>query len=136
MDKQERLEFNENQVLLWRDQLPSKQVARAYVRGIIVEVLEDRQNHVHFSVDFDKDLTTPDDRIEIIYNTKFGALPDYRVGDELIACGDFVVDPYSPLKAVIHWLHMSPKITSHEHGFLAINGIITGLINPKKDQQK
>lgn len=131
MDKKERLEYNENRLLLYRDEMEAKFLARAFVKGIIVGIMEDRQKHVHFEVDLDEDLSTQNDRIEVIYNTKFGELPDNRPGDELIACGDFIVDPYSPFKAVIHWLHISPKKNNHDHGFLAINGQVTGLVDSK-----
>lgn len=135
MDKKDRLEFNENKVLIWRDHLEKKETARAFVKGIIVRIMEDRQKHVHFEVDFDKDLSTKDDRIEVIYNTKFGPLPENRPGDEIIACGDFVADPYSPFKGVVHWLHMSPKKSAHDDGYLAINGVVTGLVNPKPEKK-
>jgi hypothetical protein len=133
MDKTTRMEFNESQVLVLRDLPEYKLTARAFVEGILVRVMEDRQRHIHFEVDLDADLVTTDDRVEVIYNTKFGPVPDHRPGDQIIACGDFVVDPYSPLRGVIHWLHMSPKLKTHDHGFLIINGTITGLINPKPE---
>lgn len=134
MDKKERLEFNESQVLTWRDLMEKKFTARAFIKGVIVRIMEDRQKHVHFEVDLDADLSTNEDRIEVIYNTKFGPLPENRSGDELIACGDFVADPYSPFKAVIHWLHVSPKKSAHDDGYLAINGVVTGLIDSKSGQ--
>ena len=129
MDRTERLDFNENKVLVWRDLTDNKFVGRALVRGLIVQVLEDRQKHVHFEVDFDGNFSTTDDRIEVVYSTKFGPVPENRRGDELIACGDFVKDSYSPLKAVIHWLHKNPDkngVKAHDHGFLIINGILAG----------
>lgn len=129
MDRTERLDFNENNVLVWRDLAANKFIGRALVRGLIVRVMEDRQNHVHFEVDFDGNFSTTDDRIEAVYSTKFGPVPENRIGDELIACGDFVKDSYSPLKAVIHWLHKNPNkngVKAHDHGFLIINGILAG----------
>jgi hypothetical protein len=129
MNRTERLGFNENQVLVWRDLTDNKFIGRALVRGFIVRVMEDRQNHIHFEIDFDGNFSTTDDRIEVVYSTKFGPVPDNRQGDELIACGDFVKDSYSPLKAVIHWLHKNPEkngVKAHDHGFLIINGILAG----------
>jgi hypothetical protein len=129
MDRTERLEFNESKVLAWRDFTDNKFTGRALIRGFIVRLMEDRQNHVHFEVDFDGNLTTTDDRIEVVYSTKFGPVPDNRAGDELIACGDFVRDSYSPLKAVIHWLHRNPTkngVRAHDHGYLIINGVLAG----------
>lgn len=131
MDKKDRLEFNESQVLVWRELLEKKFTARAFIKGILVQVMEDRQKHIHFEVDLDDNLGTNDDRIEVIYNTQFGPIPEYQPGDEVIACGDFVVDPYSPHKGVIHWLHTSPKRNAHDDGYLMINGILTGNIVSK-----
>ncbi len=126
MDKKISLDFNESQVLVWRDEQPHKFKARAYIKGRLVQLIEDRQRHVHFEVDLDEDLSTSDDRIEVIFNTGFGPIPAYQPGDEVIACGDFVVDNYSPHRAVIHWLHMSPKKNNHDHGFIIINGVKAG----------
>lgn len=126
-DKKKTLEINSGMLLNYRDQMEAKFKARGYVEGIIVKVIEERQGHTHFEADLDGSLETTDDRIEIIYNTRFGALPDYSPGDSLVACGDFIVDPYSPLKAVLHWLHYSPKKNAHDDGYLAINGVVAGL---------
>ncbi|KHD88211.1 MAG: hypothetical protein OM95_10215 [Bdellovibrio sp. ArHS] len=128
------MDFNESRLLVYRDEMEKKFTARAFIQGLIVGVMEDRQKHVHFEVDLDENFATTDDRIEVIYNTKFGPLPDFSAGDVLVACGDFVVDPYSPFKAVVHWLHMSPNLKTHEHGYLSINGVVTGLINPKAEK--
>lgn len=122
------MEFNENQVLTWREFMENKFTARAFVKGTLVTLLEDRQKHIHLEVDLDQDLNTNDDRIEIIYNTKYGQLPDFQPGDEVVACGDFVIDKYSPHRAVIHWLHLNPKKGGpHEDGFIAIRGQVAGL---------
>lgn len=126
MDKKISLDFNDSQVLVWRDELPHKFTARAFIKGRLVQLMEDRQKHVHFEVDLDEDLNTTDDRIEVIFNTRFGPVPAHQPGDEVIACGDLVVDEYSPHRAVIHWLHMSPKKNNHDDGFIIINGVKSG----------
>ncbi len=136
LDKKERMEFNDNRLLLYRDEMEMKFQARGFIKGTLIKVIEDRQNHVHFEVDLDEDLKTSDDRLEVIYNTKFGPLPEYNSGDEIIACGDFIVDSYSPNGAVLHWLHSSPDLKKHEHGYLMINGIIAGTEIPLKDRKK
>ncbi|AHZ84862.1 hypothetical protein Bb109J_c2168 [Bdellovibrio bacteriovorus] len=131
-DRKDRMEFNESQVLTWREFMENKFTARAFVDGTLVRLMEDRQGHVHFEVDLDENLNTDDDRVEVIYNVKYGKLPEYQPGDRIIACGDFVVDKYSPHKAVIHWLHINPKKGGpHEDGFIAINGQVAGLTNTK-----
>ncbi|MDG0816212.1 DUF3465 domain-containing protein [Bdellovibrio svalbardensis] len=123
------ISYNNEQVLGWKFSEKSKFLSRAFIKGSIVGIIENRQGHIHFEVDFDKDLTTNNDRVEVIYNVEFGELPDFRVGDELIACGDFIVDSWSPLGAVVHWLHSNPNANKnkHEDGFLVINGQVTGL---------
>lgn len=130
-DEKISLDFNESQVLVWREELDHKFTARAFVKGRLVRVMEDRQKHIHFEVDLDEDLITIDDRIEVIFNTRFGPIPAHQPGDEVIACGDFVVDHYSPHRGVIHWLHMSPKKNAHEDGFIIINGVVGGLTPSK-----
>lgn len=100
---------------------------RLLLKGIIVEQTENRQGHTHFTVDLDNDLSTSDDRVEAIYNNEYGELPTIKGGEETVLCGDFIVDPYSPQKAVIHWLHKSPSTKKHDHGFVAISGVTYGI---------
>jgi len=90
-------------------------------------MMENRQGHAHLEIDLDHNLATSDDRLEVIYNNKYGDLPDVQEGDKISACGDLIVDKHSPHKAIIHWLHKSPNLKSHDHGFLAINGIVFGI---------
>lgn len=127
-DKNQQVDLSNDDIIKWRDNMEPKFLARAFVKTKIVGVLEDRQNHIHFEVDLDGDFSTSDDRLEVIYNTKFGAVPEFRQGDTLIACGDFIVDPYSPTKAVLHWVHKNPKDKGHDDGYLVINGTLTGQV--------
>jgi hypothetical protein len=99
---------------------------RLLLKGVIVEQTENRQGHTHFIVDLDNNMSTTDDRVEAIYNNEYGDLPTIKGGEEAILCGDFIVDPYSPQKAVIHWLHKSPSIKKHDHGFVVINNVLYG----------
>lgn len=127
-DKNQQVSLSNDDVIKWRDNMEPKFLARAFIKSKIYGVIEDRQNHIHFEVDLDGDFATSDDRLEVIYNTKFGAVPEFRQGDPLIACGDFIVDPYSPTKAVLHWVHKNPKDKGHDDGYLVINGILTGQV--------
>lgn len=130
------LPFNEGQVIEWLSSKGQKRfISRAHIQGIIVRMIEDRQNHIHLEVDMDTDLNTKTDRVEVIFNTNFGTLPQFRPNDPIIACGDFVLDKYSPLKGVIHWLHLNPKNKGHEHGFLVINGVMVGHKLPPKQKR-
>lgn len=103
---------------------------RGHVDGVVLEVTENRQGHLHFIVDLDADISTNHDRIEFVYNQKFGEIFDLRPGLMVRGCGDFVIDPYSPTKAVLHWLHGNPykKKNNHEDGFLIIEDKIFGLL--------
>lgn len=133
MAKKQILDVNNDQVLAWKAENRRGFLSRALIKGIIVSIIENRQGHIHFEVDFDKDLSTTTDRVEVIYNIEFGDIPDFRIGDELVACGDYQTDPWSPMGAVVHWLHINPKRNNpHEHGFLAINGQVTGLTDSSK----
>lgn len=135
MDKKERMDFNESQLLTWREFMDNKFIARGFIKGSVVGLIEDRQKHVHLEVDLDENINTNDDRIEVIYNSKYGELPPTQVGDEVVACGDFVVDKYSNFQAVLHWLHTSPKPKTHEHGYLAINGVVYGVVDIKDNRK-
>lgn len=126
-DKNSVMQTNNRQVVNWIEFMENQFQARAYVNGTIARLLEDRQGHVHWEIDLDNNLATTDDHVEIIYNIKYGAIPEWIPGDRLIACGDFIKDPYSPLKGVIHWLHINERQKNgHEDGFLIINGQLTG----------
>lgn len=135
MDKKDHMEFNENQLLSWREFMDNKFTARGFIKGSVVGLIEDRQKHVHLEVDLDENFNTDDDRIEVIYNTKYGKLSPTKMGDEVIACGDFVVDMFSSFRAVLHWLHTSPKPISHEHGYLSINGVLFGVVDVKDSRK-
>lgn len=126
MNKKVRLDIDNHQVINLRDFMEQGFKTRALVEGSLVVMMENRQGHTHLEIDLDQNLATFDDRLEVIYNNNYGDLPNVQEGDKIIACGDFIVDKHSPHKAVIHWLHKSPNPKSHDHGFLAINGIIFG----------
>jgi hypothetical protein len=116
-----------HQAINLRDFMENGFKTRALLEGTLIRVLANSQGHTHLEVDLDNDFQTSDDRIEVIYNNEYGELPEVKNGDHLIACGDFILDTYSPFKAIIHWLHKSPNIRKHNDGFLAINNIVFGL---------
>lgn len=130
-DKKNPLEINESQLLTYRDMTEHGFKARGHVEAIVVEQTENRQGHLHFIADLDENLATTDDRLEIIYNQQYGEIEKVLPGQKIRACGDFIVDQYSPTKAVLHWLHGNPnkKKNKHEDGFLFIDGQAFGLLN-------
>jgi hypothetical protein len=130
LDKKDPMTFNENQILNFKEQMDDHFLARAFVRGIIVGKMENRakhKNHLHLEVDLDGDIKTIEDRIEVIQNLEFGAIPDFEANTPIIACGDFKVDKFAPFGAIIHWTHRSPDIHRHEGGFLIINNTTLGI---------
>lgn len=130
-DKKNILELNESQLLTYREMTEHGFKARGHVEAIVVEQTENRQGHLHFIADLDEDLKTLDDRLEIIYNQQYGEIDQVLPGQKFRACGDFIVDQYSPTKAVLHWLHGNPnkKKNKHEDGFLIIEGKAFGLLD-------
>lgn len=126
-DKKETLQIDNNAVLKYRDFMEKGFKVRALVSGIIVKEIENRQGHTHLEIDLDKDLNTTDDRIEAVFSNQYGTLPTIAGGEQTLICGDFIVDPFSPNKAIIHWLHSSPSVKKHDHGFMTINDVIYGI---------
>ncbi len=128
-DKKAVLEINESQLLTYRDMTEHGFKARGHIEAVVVEQTENRQGHLHFIADLDENLNTTDDRLEIIYNQQYGEIEKVLPGQKVRACGDFIVDQYSPTKAVLHWLHLNPnkKKNKHEDGFLLIDGTLFGL---------
>lgn len=128
-EKKKPLENNESELLKYRDFMEKGFKTRGHVDGLVVEQTENRQGHLHFILDLDSDLTTSDDHLEIIYNQQYGEIAEVLPGSRVRACGDFIVDHYSPTKAVLHWLHLNPnkKKNHHEDGFLIIDNQVFGL---------
>lgn len=128
---------NNAQVLQWKENTKSGYKARAFVEGIVVATLVDRGSHLHIEIDLSNASSSRSEHLEVIYNKQFGEVPQYRQGSLVQACGDYITstqrnggyDP-SPVGAIIHWIHMSPKPNNHPSGFLAIDGKVTGLVNP------
>jgi hypothetical protein len=100
---------------------------RAYLKGFAIKETENRQGHTHIEVDLNLSSEDNDDQIELIFNNQYGDLPDIKGGEEVIMCGDYIVDHYSKNKAVIHWVHKSPNQKKHNHGFIIINNVVYGL---------
>ncbi len=126
LNKKVSLDIDNHQAINLRDFMEQGFKTRALVDGTLVIVMANRQGHTHLEIDLDRNFETSDDRLEVIYNNEYGDLPELQVGDQVTACGDFIVDKHSPHKAIIHWLHKSPNLKSHDHGFLAINGTTFG----------
>ena len=126
-DKKETLQIDNSSILKYRDFMEKGFKVRALISGIVVKEIENRQGHTHLEIDLDQDLTTTDDRIEAVFSNQYGTLPTIQGGERTLICGDFIVDPYSPNKAIIHWLHQSPNTKKHDHGYMTINDQVYGM---------
>ena len=135
------LSNSNSQVLQWKESSPNQYKARALVSGTIVSTTLDRSSHLHIEIDLTPE--TPargndtKEHLEVVYNKKFGAIPAYEKGMQVFACGDYITAreqagnfPPSPMGAIIHWVHMSPNPERHPSGYLMIDGVVHGQVNP------
>jgi hypothetical protein len=130
----EQLEVDNEQVIKWKASTRNQFKARAHVRGRVVKRYQERPSHLHFSIELEDG---SGDRLEVIYNKAFGDCPTPASGQVVVACGDYITSnaptdryPASPDGAIIHWVHMSPNLREHEHGYLLVNGTVCGLEEP------
>lgn len=125
----QQLQVDNAQVLNWKASSKNNFHSRARVLGVVGKVYADKTKHDHFQI---KIGDQPQDTIEIIYNSKFGPLPDLQAGMTIEACGDYITSnkqsgnyPSSPDGAIIHWVHRSPN-PHHPSGYLITNGVLCG----------
>lgn len=157
LDNQSRvLSIMNDQVLKWKQSSPNQYQARALVQGVVekvytqnprvtdpslmswstqTEILKSNKGagnnaHMHFSIRIGNQ---PGETLEVVYNVEFGDMPAPNVGDQVIACGDYITsnaptDRYqpSPDGAIIHWVHRSPDLQRHQHGYVVINQRLYG----------
>jgi hypothetical protein len=130
-------QVNNDQVLKWKTSTQSGFTARALVMGVLVAILTDQGAHLHLEIDLGNQSSGRANHLEVIYNKQFGETPPLRVGMQVEACGDYITStqvnngyPPSPVGAIIHWIHMSPKPDRHPSGFLVIDGKLTGMNDP------
>lgn len=133
----QQLAINNKQVIDWKQSTRNQYHDRAFVEGKVVQLLSNRRDHMHLEIDLDPSVNDRADHIEIVYNTEFGAVPSFRPGSTAVVCGDYITSnkdsghyKASPVGAIIHWVHMSPNTGRHEHGYLMIDGVLTGQDNP------
>jgi len=126
------LPFNNEQVLDWKLHSKNGYKARGHVLGRALRRYAGKRGHEHFAVQIGKN---PTDTIEVVYNTRFGKLPTLRSGAPVEACGDYITSnkksgpfPASPDGAILHWVHVNVGTPGHEHGFVSVDGEVTGVI--------
>jgi hypothetical protein len=130
-DQYRPLNIDNAHVLRLRESTQDQYKDRAFVNGVVTNVYADRTGHNHFALNLD---SHPAGDIEIIYNQKFGRIPQIVPGMNVLACGDYITaGPRSrlpsPMGAIIHWVHYNPGDRDggkHPHGFIGVNGRIYG----------
>jgi hypothetical protein len=133
----QRMNINNQQVITWKTSTKNQYLDRGFVEGQVVQALVDRGSHLHIEVNLDPSSNDRANHIELVYNKSFGKVPAFRRGSQVAACGDYITSSKdtprykkSPVDAIIHWIHMSPKPERHESGFLMLDGVLTGQVNP------
>ena len=130
MSKKQELSVMNETVLKWKAETRNQYKNRALVEGALVDLYPDKSGHVHISVRIG---ANNKDTVELVYNEKFGKLPDLQVGSTVKACGGYITSnartkryPPSPDGAIIHWVHRSTN-DRHDHGFMIIDNVVYGL---------
>lgn len=127
LDKKEPLQIDNNKAINIKLFQGHGFKTRAYLKGIAIQEIKKSQGHTHIEVDLNLSSEDNDDQIELIFNNQYGVLPEIKGGEEIVMCGDYIVDHYSKNKAIIHWVHKSPNQKKHNHGFIIINNVVYGL---------
>lgn len=132
LDFSDEISVDNVRALKFKAEQKNGALTRAYLQGKVISNPERQGSHDRFSISIGPKAT---DTVEVIYNKEFGAMPDVKVGEEVIVCGDFINSfaqtgryPPSPDGAIIHWVHYNPGDRSaiHEHGFVQFGGDLVG----------
>ncbi len=130
-DRGKDLPINNDQVLQWKSGSKNGYKARGHILGRALRRYPGKRGHEHFAVQIGK---AASDTIEIVYNTRFGKLPTLRSGAPVEACGDYITSnkqsgpfPASPDGAILHWVHINVGTPGHEHGYVSVDGVVTGV---------
>jgi len=137
LDGPDELKIDNDRVLKLKTTTRNQYLARAFVQGRVVDALNSQNGHDHFSISIGPG---PTDTLEIIYNIEFGAMPNFKVGDPVIVCGDYITStaaaggyPASPDGAIVHWIHFNPGTrqgsATHAHGFVMMGTDLIGFDN-------
>jgi hypothetical protein len=124
------LPVNNQQVLMWKKSTPNAYLDRGHVLGKVTVVYPDRNGHQHFSIQIGPQ---PTDIIEVVYSVAFGQMPRPEVGESIEACGDYITStaqtgnyPPSPAGAIVHWVHINPKHSGHDDGYVIQDNTVYG----------
>lgn len=132
MAGKQEIRINNEQVLNLKKTARNGVEYRAFVAGRLVQSPWIKNKHVRFIMSIGPDKK---DLLEVIYNLKFGAMPQISPTAEIKVCGDFINSNQrhngydaSPAGAVIHWVHFNPgtREMQHEHGFIMVDDKLVG----------
>jgi hypothetical protein len=134
--KGKKVSINNPEILQLKVRSQNGFLSRGHILGRLARRYSKKSGHDHFSVLIGKSQT---DTIEVIYNDDFGALPPLRAGMVVEACGDYITSnkpkghyPASPDGAILHWVHATQGASSHEDGYLMIDGNLQGQRPPRR----
>lgn len=123
------LAVNNSQIIQWKSTTPNEFRSRGHIQGNLLRVYPDQTGHHHYEVQIG---ANTNDKIEVIYNEDFGAIPEVAPGSTVEACGDYITSNQrsgslrpSPDGAILHWVHQAPN-ANHDSGYLAIDGTVYG----------
>ncbi|MGZ3723371.1 MAG: hypothetical protein ACXVA9_10600 [Bdellovibrionales bacterium] len=123
------LQVNNEQVIHFKSSTPNGYHDRGHVTGKVTQVFRDATGHNHFEITL---AAAPATTVEMVYDQKFGRLPNVNLGDAIEACGDYITSNdyfggYSPSPdgALVHWIHRADH-PGHDNGYIIINGTVYG----------
>lgn len=134
LDGPDAMKIDNERVLRFKTTTRNQYLDRGFVKGRVTEAPNVQRGHDHFTISIGPG---PKDTLEIIYNREFGAMPNIRVGDEAVVCGDYITSiaqsghyPPSPEGAIVHWVHFNPGSREgsarHAHGFIMVGANLIG----------
>ncbi|MBS1960883.1 MAG: hypothetical protein JST04_01615 [Bdellovibrionales bacterium] len=134
LDGPDEMRVDNQRVLDMKRTTKNQYLDRAFVEGRVSHLFNDKNGHDHFSIAIGPG---PKDTIEIVYNQEFGDSPNFKEGDPVVVCGDYITSnaraggyDASPDGAIIHWVHFNPGTRAnserHAHGFIMFGADLVG----------
>ena len=122
------LPLDDAQAIAYKTNTPNGSTSRVHASGPITKLYPNASGHNHFEISLGSE---SGDKLEVVYNISFGALPSLKLGMTVEVCGDFI-NSYAPENgyqaspdgAIIHWIHKTTS--SHPAGFTIVNGVLYG----------
>jgi hypothetical protein len=134
-DQGRALDVNNDQVIQWKTRTANQYTDRAHIKGRVVRDYGIKSNHQHFQIEIQGVEQSLGTTIEVIYNEsrEFGFIEKPKKGMEVEVCGEYITSnapsgpyPASPDGALVHWVHKASKGSSHDEGFVILDGVLYG----------